>query len=1058
MIQIILRSIMKLLNIVKGEAGDFRASGVLGLAALGVVGLAVSWSAITSPEGAGIEAPAGGVAAHGPGCQGCGHDHGQEVRKRNVTHLQASQVVGDVELADAEIGQVMEVSFGDELKVRGTVNMRKEVAGGRTAISLSIIDRDGYLYWLQDAKGGVMGNVVVSGETEKEVYKFKKDARGWSFEKLPFQEYVCSAGNDGKSVGMLIDNAPFVPAGRAAIVPLLSSRPGAEAVMYLDFDGEVVSGTRWNANIGGADIDAEPSGHSEAEIREIWLETAEDMRPFELNVTTDRAAFDAAPVNRRMHVIITPTNDAAPGAGGVAYLESFYDGSIDPCWCFNLGAGSAAMTCSHEVGHTFGLLHDGNTAQAGQTEYHEGNGTWGPIMGAPFGHDVVNWCEGNYTNSTNTEDDLLLITDLTTNGFGYRPDDHGNSNADGTVLNDDSGNGSVSVTGVIETTDDVDVFSFVTDGGSSTLSALLVSSYPNMNIKASLFDDAGNLVVESEAPGYNATITQTLDPGTYHLHIEGVADGSPDVSGFNDYGSLGEFALTGNVAGLGGLILDIVQPQPEEVSVLEGNGLVLLATVVGVPDSQMWLQTAGPSGGVATFAPVDALASRATFTAPGIYTLAFRAVRNDVESEVTVKVSVEAEGDIQVYPNRGPAITVTSPEEFYSKEGYLSGRAIDDGIPVDEPPATEWIVVSGNAEIPNPTAAIPTITFADSAPNEVALESSDGQIRTFKQITVTSVYESRGLTGAGSDGRWFIPRDDSMGLTWTLPNYDDSLWMEAKMGVGYNSNLDYAAWVGEGGDLKSAMKRKSSSAFIRIPFEVPTLDYVRELVLKMYYNDGFVAYINGVEVARRNVPGTALTVSSKADTSRSLEDVSVADEITLDDDAVRSALVAGTNVLSIHGLNNAKGDKAFLMLPEIEAGVILSPYLEFLETYDLGLLPNEDDDADGLLNFVEHALRTDPFAADAYNPFSVDSNGLMNITLPQDAPQDIDYIIQHSTDMQEWAEVASKHGSAEWVGNGITVRIDSFSGDRVTYSLHSLEASPSSYFRLVYKLRGPQGH
>ena len=43
-------------------------------------------------------------------------------------------------------------------------------------------------------------------------------------------------------------------AGQAGIIPLLNSLPGADAVVYIDFDGEVVSGTRW-AN--GETINAE---------------------------------------------------------------------------------------------------------------------------------------------------------------------------------------------------------------------------------------------------------------------------------------------------------------------------------------------------------------------------------------------------------------------------------------------------------------------------------------------------------------------------------------------------------------------------------------------------------------------------------------------------------------------------------------------------------------------------------------------------------------------------------------------------------------------------------
>ena len=49
----------------------------------------------------------------------------------------------------------------------------------------------------------------------------------------------------------------------------------------------------------------------------------------------------------------------------------------------------------------------------------------------------------------------------------------------------------------------------------------------------------------------------------------------------------------------------------------------------------------------------------------------------------------------------------------------------------------------------------------------------------------------------------------------------------------------------------------NSSAYIRVPFSVPNLAAVDQLLLDMQYDAGFVAYLNGQEVARRNAPTAA---------------------------------------------------------------------------------------------------------------------------------------------------------------------------------------------------------
>lgn len=984
----------------------------------------------------------------GSDCSHSGHGKAKAAsRNKPAVSFKHVAVQGSDSMTDSKVGDLLDLDFGNKLQVSGRVTVNKKVANGRQAVFMELVGQKGRVYWLENSKGGVLGDVVINEGGENKVYKFTGTEGDWHLQELGFKEYICASDVTDESVGMPASDAPFTPAGQSAIIPLLNSLPSAEAVLYMDFDGEVVTGTRW---VNGQTINALESGHTEAEIREIWAEVSEDMRPFHINVTTDRAVFDAAPIGRRMQVIVTPTHDAAPGAGGVAYLTSFYDGSDDPCWCFNLGGGSTAMTISHEVGHTFGLRHDG----LGAREYHPGNGTWGPIMGAPFGHDFVSWSEGNYVNSTNTEDDLALITALNTNGFGYREDDYGNSNGAGFDLSANVGSEAVSVLGVIERSDDVDVFSFTTSGGATLLTATPTVNLHNANIRVRLFDDAGNLVSESDPLGvYSASVSTNLDAGAYHFHVEGVADGSPDESGFNDYGSLGQFGLVGNIKGLGGLILDIVEPSLDDVSILDGNGLVLRAMVVGEEDASRWSMVNGPLGGVATFYPATEKASRVTFSQPGLYTLKYTATKDGLESDDTIRVSVEEPGGLQLFENRGPAITVSSPEQFYSREGLLNGRALDDDIPVPAPPAIEWVVVSGTAKIQNPGAAGPIITFQDSAPNVVALESSDGQIRTFKQFSVQSVFEARKVIDSGASASWFVPLNGDLGLTWKEKTFDDSLWPVGPTGIGFNSNLDYDQFLIAGTNIKDAMKGKSSSAYIRIPFAIPSLDHVQGLKLKVHYNDAFVLYVNGVELARRNTEAGTLLWNSKSLRSRDFEDVRIADEIDLS--AALAHLVAGENIIAIHGLNYTKKNRTFLINPVLQADIVATPYLAFMELNGLDLAPYGDADGDGILNFVEHALATDPRAFNVAEPLVTQLDGSVKITLPGNMPQDVDYIIEKSVDMVTWKPIATKRGMADWIGDSVLVSVDSTVSDAITFKVRQITALPSSYYRLAYRLRGP---
>lgn len=109
------------------------------------------------------------------------------------------------------------------------------------------------------------------------------------------------------------------------------------------------------------------------------------------------------------------------------------------------------------------------------------------------------------------------------------------------------------------------------------------------------------------------------------------------------------------------------------------------------------------------------------------------------------------------------------------------------------------------------------------------------------------------LVGTNALKRLRVPTADE-GLNWTTAEFDDRGWQSVSNGVGFDPQGNYAPFIGA--DLRARMLGKSASACLRLPFQAPESGFDR-LKLRLRYDDGFVAYLNGWEVARRNAPNPA---------------------------------------------------------------------------------------------------------------------------------------------------------------------------------------------------------
>jgi len=387
--------------------------------------------------------------------------------------------------------------------------------------------------------------------------------------------------------GAVASSGPTVPGDAPSATLddafLLHSRPGAPNVVFVDFDGDIISGTAWNGSVSQFDavpydLDGDPSTFNSTErtrMVDIWHRIAEDYAPYDIDVTTeDPGSF--GPYTG--HILVTNTNDAngvainCTSCGGVAYVGVFGRSNYtyyQPALVFfnKLGNGGetyVAEAASHEFGHNLGLSHDGTTTG---TTYYSGLGTglvsWAPIMGVGYYNNVTEFSKGEYPDANNTQDDLAIIDGK----LGYAADDHGDTRATASTLAV-GGDGSVVASnpeldphnllpenkGVIDSSSDVDVFSFAAGAGTIDLTVdpawdafyrATSRRGANLDVEAELQDVNGNtLAVSDPVDDTYANVSASVPAGTYYLLVAGVGNA---LTPYSDYDSMGEYFINGSV-------------------------------------------------------------------------------------------------------------------------------------------------------------------------------------------------------------------------------------------------------------------------------------------------------------------------------------------------------------------------------------------------------------------------------------------------------------------------------------------------------------------------------
>ena len=171
--------------------------------------------------------------------------------------------------------------------------------------------------------------------------------------------------------------------------------------------------------------------------------------------------------------------------------------------------------------------------------------------------------------------------------------------------------------------------------------------------------------------------------------------------------------------------------------------------------------------------------------------------------------------------------------------------------------------------------------------------------------------------------------DPGIGTSWTTEAFNDAAWSQGSYGVGYETAPPGAVNL-----LGSTVPSGSRSVYTRARFSIEDPGSIGLLWFGADYDDGYVAWINGVEVARSSSMPSGTPSWDTTPTSRESSNGAVPNYGTLIDitSAALPVLHAGDNVLAVGVWNTTETSSDLVIVPKLSwdchAPVTRGPYLQ----------------------------------------------------------------------------------------------------------------------------------
>jgi PKD repeat protein len=266
---------------------------------------------------------------------------------------------------------------------------------------------------------------------------------------------------------------------------------------------------------------------------------------------------------------------------------------------------------------------------------------------------------------------------------------------------------------MIRRSEDVDVFTFLSGGGSYTINVTPAPFSSNLDILAQLYNGAGTLVASANpVDSLPAVLSGSLTAGEYFLTIEGVGKGDPLDTGYTDYGSLGRYTVSGSIPDPGGLAAPVAMAAAPDYSSkhaplyvgFNGSGST---DADGSVDTWNWDFGDGSS---ASGVLVDH-----TFDAPGTYVVTLTVTDNDALSD-SDSLSIVVLNQAPVAVAYADVTTGTAPMTINFSGGDSSDQDSSGSIA-----SYSWDFGDGNSS----SEANPSHTFVSGSQIDATLTVTD---------------------------------------------------------------------------------------------------------------------------------------------------------------------------------------------------------------------------------------------------------------------------------------------------------------------------------------------